>query len=84
MLGIKDFWGNVVEAIDIDTSKSDLLATLSKITKRRNQIVHEADLIKTSGRDPSLREISYADAEKWVNWMASFGLAVSTVVKDNV
>lgn len=84
MLGIKDFWGKVVEAIDSDTSKSDLLATLSKITKRRNQIVHEADLIRTSRRDPSLREISYADAEKWVNWMASFGLAVSTVVKDNV
>lgn len=84
MLGIEDFWGKIAEKLDGRPAKKDVLDTLREITKRRNQIVHEADLIRTSRRDAPLREIGHDQAERWVEWMKSFGVAAGEVVDENV
>jgi hypothetical protein len=84
LLGISDFWGKVADSFEGSPTKGELVEMLRKITKRRNQIVHEADLIRTSRREASLREISHPDAEEWVTWMDKFGRAVAEVVEANV
>ncbi len=84
MLGIKDFWGKVATKLPGNPSKEATIKQLREITKRRNQIVHEADLIRTNRRDPSLRPISFSDAERQVKWMEAFGGAVNDVIEENV
>jgi hypothetical protein len=57
---------------------------LREISQRRNQIVHEADLIRTNRQEPSLRPITFSDAERQVKWMEEFGSAVNDVIEENV
>jgi len=84
MLGIEDFWTKVAAKMYGNPPKQDVIKMLSTIAKRRNQIVHEADLIRTSRHQPSLREIAFAHADEWVNWMDAFGSAINTVVQEHV
>ena len=65
ILGIDDFWGKVSSNINPGMSKKDIIENLRGIAKRRNQIVHESDLIlKTSAKEISLRDISRNEAEE--------------------
>jgi len=58
----------------------DVQDTLTKIAKRRNQIVHESDLIlKTSAKEISQREITRSEAQNAVEWVSSFVDALDAV-----
>lgn len=82
MLGVSDFWGSVARKMPGTPSKNEIISMLKAITRRRNQIVHEADLIRTNRHEPSLRDISLHEASEWVDWMDDFGAAVDEVVAD--
>jgi len=84
MLGIEDFWGKVASKMQGNPPKNEVIEQIRKITRRRNQIVHEADLIRTNRQEPSLRPITFAEAERQVKWMEEFGNAVNDVIEQNV
>ena len=85
MLGIKDFWQSVANEMSGTPPKNDVIASLRKIAKRRNQIVHEADLIrKTKAKEITLRDVSRGDAEEWINWMDKFVNAMDRAIEKAV
>jgi hypothetical protein len=84
MLGIKDFWAQVSKEMPGNPSKNDVIQSLRAITVRRNQIVHEADLVRTRRAESTLRDISHPQAQQWVGWMDQFGNAIQKVVDATV
>ncbi len=80
MLGLEDFWASVANNMPGHPPKENVIATLRAIAKRRNEIVHEADLVlKTKAKGITMRDISRAEAETWVNWMNDFVTAIDKV-----
>jgi RiboL-PSP-HEPN len=84
MLGIEDFWGKVAKEMPGNPTKSDVMLSLKGITARRNQIVHEADLVRTRRAEARLQDISHSQAQEWVDWMEQFGNAIQKVVDATV
>ena len=81
LLGIDDFWAQVAAAMPGTPSAGEAQATLTEIVKRRNQIVHEADLVlKTKSGKVSLRDVSRETAGEWINWIETFATAIGGVV----
>ena len=82
MLGIEDFWSKVAKAMPSSTKKGTVVEQLRTIAARRNQIVHEADLVhRSKSRQFKLRDLSFRDAREWVTWMKTFVLAVDDVIQ---
>lgn len=82
MLGIDNFWTKVATEMPNAPPKIDVINKLKVIANRRNQIVHEADLVrKTKAKQVTLRDISRSEAEEWVNWIRSFVDAMEKVVR---
>jgi hypothetical protein len=82
LLGVKDFWGEVAKRMPGSPSKGDVQATLRTIVRRRHQIVHEADLHrKVKTKVPTLRELTRAEAEKWVRWLRDFVQAADDAIE---
>ena len=85
MLGISNFWQSVADEMDGTPPKNDVIKQLREIAKRRNQIVHEADVVlKTKAKDITLRDISRTEAEEWTEWIYEFVWAVDTVIENAV
>ena len=64
MLGVAEFRSRVTEGIPGLTSAGGVQGKLSTIAKRRNQVVHEADLpLQEQARDIKLRDTGRAQAE---------------------
>lgn len=84
MLGVQDFWSKVAAAMPAGPPKADVIEELRRVAVRRNQIVHEADLTRTNRRNPTLRDISFEEANRVVEWMRDFGSAVDAVVATSV
>ena len=85
MLGIRDFWDNVASEMPGPPSKADVISKLRDISSRRNQIVHEADLVrKTKAKEITLRDISRTDAERWVSWINDFVRAIDSVAARSI
>ncbi|WP_297770830.1 HEPN domain-containing protein [uncultured Alcanivorax sp.] len=80
LLGVSDFWRKMAAEMPGGPSPGEVQEELTRITKRRNQIVHESDLIlKTSAKEISQREISGSDAQDAVMWISSFVEALDSV-----
>lgn len=80
LLGVTDFWRKVAAEMPDSPSSGDIQSELTKIANRRNQIVHESDLIlKTSAKEISQREITRSEALSAVKWVSSFVIALNTV-----
>ena len=80
MLGIKNFWEILAKAMPGSPTKGAVQKKLKEISVRRNQIVHEADLVrKTRDHGPTLQPISEKQAKQWVSWIASFVAAFDTI-----
>lgn len=80
LLGIKDFWRKVSEQMPGNPGAGQIQEDLTKISKRRNQIVHESDLIlKTSAKEITQREITHKDAEQAVSWISDFVIGLNSV-----
>jgi len=81
MLGIEDFWSTVAGGMPGAPPKPQVIATLRLIAVRRNQIVHEADIMrKTKAKKVSLRDISRKKAEEWCLWMRDLVTAIDKAV----
>ena len=85
IIGIKEFWPKVATELGSGIKVEEILKTIRKITLRRNQIVHEADLIrKTKIKNLTLRAISRNDTIKWIKWITSFIESTDKVIKKNI
>lgn len=85
MLGVPDFWQSVANEMPGTPPKNDVIATLRQISGRRNQIVHEADLVrKTKAKEITLRDLSRTDAGDWTDWIVDFVHAIDRVVDNAV
>lgn len=83
MLGIQDFWGEVIKHLSDKPIKGDVQKKLKEITTRRNQIVHEADLIrKTSAKKITVREIDLDTTKEYVSWIRAFVSAINDVAME--
>lgn len=81
MLGITDFWGRILTELPRFSSKGEVQDELRAVTRRRNQIVHEADLIiQERPRDTKLRDIGRSEAENAVNFVEEFVLGFDRLV----
>lgn len=79
MLGIKDFWKTVAGCLGISAENAQ--TKIRDIAKRRNQIVHEADIVlKTKGKEISLRDITRGEAEEIVDFISRFIVEVEKCV----
>ncbi len=84
MLGVENFWGKVAAKMPGNPSKGEVQDALSKVAKRRNQIVHESDIVlKISARKISQREIKHSEAEGFVKWVGHFVTAMDQVFEEN-
>jgi RiboL-PSP-HEPN len=85
MLGVEDFWGKVAAAMPGAPRKDVVMETLRQIANRRNQIVHEADLVrKARAKSITMREISLKTALKWADWMRDLVIAIDSTVEEAV
>jgi hypothetical protein len=85
MLGVEDFWRKVAQAMQGTPSKEDVMSTLRDIALRRNQIVHEADIVlKAKVKKVTMRDISAKKAGEWIKWMRSFVDAIDSVIATSV
>ena len=81
MLGVKGFWDKVAQAMPGTAGGQAVKDKLQDIAKRRNQIVHEADIYrKTKAKKITLRDISKADADNWCVWTRQLVSAIDQVV----
>lgn len=81
ILGIKDFWRKIAREMPGNPTPKDVREKLKKIAKRRNQIVHEADLIlKTKTKKITVREIKRKDAQEALEFIKSFVEAFDKVI----
>jgi len=80
MLGIKNFWQEVADKMPNSPSKGDIQKQLTKVARRRNKIVHEADIVrKISAKNITQNEISHKEASDMVNWIKDFVYAMDSV-----
>ena len=81
MLGVGDFWAKVAAQIPGDQTPKGVIDKLREIAERRNQIVHEADLIRrTKAKEITLRDLKDSVARDWVEWMKDLVHAIDRVV----
>ena len=81
MLGIDDFWRKVAKEMPNRTKSIDIQNKLREIAIRRNQIVHESDVIlKTSAKEIASRDIKRTDVQESLDYICSFISAVEIVV----
>ena len=79
LLGLKDFWRKISTKMREKPPVNELRRRLGEIARRRNQIVHEADVVKqTKARRVMLRDIHVSDAEATVRWLKSYVYALDT------
>lgn len=81
MLGVSDFWNNVVSQMGASWNKKKAMDNLNAAVRRRNQIVHEADFaLMTRPRDPKLRDIRSKDVRKDLRFIRDFVTACEAIL----
>lgn len=80
MIGVGDFWSKVAHRMPGSPTVGELKNRIDLLCKRRNQIVHESDLIlKTSAKQVTARKITFDDAQDAVATVTKFVGAVHAV-----
>ncbi len=73
LIGMSGFWNAIASNMGSNLTAKDVKERLNNIVKRRNQIVHEADLIiKPKLANIKLREISREDVEHQIKFIVTF------------
>jgi hypothetical protein len=81
MIGIGDFWNSVTRAMPSNPTKATLQKKLNSVAKRRNQIVHEADVVrKIRAKKLSLRDIQYGTIKNEIIFIDEFIKAVHSIL----
>lgn len=85
MLGINDFWRLVAAKMPGHPTNEAVIKALREIVHRRNQIVHEADVVrKAKAKQITMRAISATTAGEWAKWMRDLVGAIDDVVKTSL
>jgi hypothetical protein len=85
MLGVEDFWARAASEMPGSPDKQDVIFTLKDIALRRNQIVHEADLIlKIKPKTITTRSIGATDTREQIEWIRNFVAAIDTIVREAI
>lgn len=80
MLGITNFWARAADQMPGNGNAGQLQKKLKKVVTRRNQIVHESDLIlRTRGRSIKLRDITQSTAIDFVKFVKDFVSAIDAI-----
>ena len=80
LIGVSDFWRKVADEMPGNQTDKKVRARLAKIARRRNKIVHEADVHLSSRRkEVSIREISYKTSKGDVAWIRKLVVAIDAV-----
>lgn len=83
MLGVEDFWRKVGKQMPQAPNSESVQKQIKVIAKRRNAIVHEADLIlKTKAQEISLNEIDKNTVSKYIKFLKSFIQGTEKVLED--
>ncbi len=78
-------WPKVEKIVRVDGKGQNSILILREIAQRRNQIVHEADIVrKAKTKTITMRDISIKTASAWADWMRSFVAATDSVVASTV
>ncbi len=65
ILGISNLWNTVGPMMNPVQTAEEIKNKITKISRRRNQIVHESDVVlKTSGKEISLRDIKKTEIDQ--------------------
>lgn len=81
-LGIEDIWVKVAKEMGPSWTNSNVKAEVDTIARRRNQIVHEADVVlRTKSNKLVLRALSESDCRRWLEFMKSFIGGIDAVIK---
>jgi hypothetical protein len=88
-LGIKNIWTKAYDKLitykQSGWTKQDVLKYLDEILTRRNQIVHEADLIRNVRmRRFTRREIKVSWVEEYVKFIEYLTIAIDDIVKEEI
>lgn len=84
LLGISNVWRTLSEKLGDEVEPDAVKAKLSQIVRRRNQIVHEADIyLKLRGTKLHIRKITKSDAQDSVHWISEFVRAMDRVINDD-
>jgi len=82
ILGVKDFWRKVADKMP--ESPGEVQNKLKKVARRRNKIVHEADIVrKISAKRISQNQIDRTEARELVAWVKKFVTAMDDLFNDN-
>ena len=85
MLGVKDFWREVGKRMPSKPAAGAVTDRLKEIADRRNQIVHEADIVlKTKAKQITVRGIGADETRDAVKWVRDLVIAIDGVVADAV
>lgn len=81
MLGVVDFWRKVATKMPHRPGPGEVQSKLKEIAIRRNQIVHESDVIlKTSAKEITSRDIRQSEVQEILDYICDFINAVESVV----
>lgn len=84
ILGVKDFWQKIADKMQNGPTKGDVQKQLTKVARRRNMIVHEADVVrKISAKNITQNKIERKDTHELVNWVKDFVVAIDSVFDEN-
>ena len=80
ILGVSDFWGKVANNMPNTPKKGEIQSQLTKVARRRNKIVHEADIVrKISAKNITQNKIERKETIDLVNWVKDFVYAMDSV-----
>ena len=85
LMGVKGFWKDVAAGMNGSLTDKDIKTKLDKIVQRRNQITHEADILRTirSGK-VNFRKISKSDTTNAVAFIMEFVAVANTIFYPNI
>jgi len=79
MLGLSKVWKDVAQRLNCETN--DIKDKLNRIVLRRNQIVHEGDMLRSSRpREIKLHTIDKDDIKSNIQWLRSMIREIDSVV----
>ncbi len=80
IIGATNFWQEVAGRMPDSPTRVEVQAQLTKIARRRNKIVHEADIVrKISAIGITQNKIDKREATELVNWVKDFVVAMDDV-----
>ena len=81
MLGINNFWAQVVAILPGSPKVEDVKKKLNELVRRRNFIVHEADTIrKIRAKKTTLRDITYTETKEQIEWLEQLVAAINQIL----